>query len=72
MQDIVLSAQGLTKCRGKPVEKIRSCCHRGRGFGDSGLSGDASHLLSSRFSGPSSAFVRFAGRVGRGFSVPTD
>ena len=70
MQDIVLSAQGLTKCRGRPVEKIRSCCHRGGG--DSGLSGDASHLLSSRFAGPSSAFVRFAGRVGRGFSVPTD
>ena len=75
MQDIVLSAQGLTKCRGKPEEKIGSCCHHGGGdFGDSGdfdLLGDASHLLSPRFTGPSSTFVRFAGRVGRGFSVPT-
>lgn len=72
MQDIVLSAQGLIKCRGKPVEKIGSCCHRGRGgSGDSGLSGDASHLLSSRFTGPSSTFVRLAGRFGCGFSVAT-
>ena len=72
MQDIVLSAQGLTKCRGRPAEKIRSCCHRGGGdSGDSGLSGDAGHLLSSRFTGPSSTFVRLAGRFGRGFSVPT-
>ena len=72
MHDIVLSAQGLTKCRGKPVEKIGSCCHRGGGdSGDSGLSGDAGHLLSSGFAGSSSAFIRFAGRVGRGFSVPT-